>query len=42
MRSLADQRCLVAADVARLSAEARQLLGEWAQAGWLRHDLPST
>ena len=35
MRSLADRRLLDAAAVARLSAEARQLLDEWSRAGWL-------
>ena len=34
MRLLADQRSLSAADVLRLSPEARQLLGQWLQAGW--------
>jgi 50S ribosomal protein L16 3-hydroxylase len=34
MRRLADERCLVAAEVRRLSAEARELLARWAEAGW--------
>jgi 50S ribosomal protein L16 3-hydroxylase len=37
MRSLADRRRLDAPAVARLSGEARRLLGEWASAGWV-HD----
>lgn len=35
MHRLADQRQLPAADVARLSAAARALLGDWAAAGWV-------
>jgi 50S ribosomal protein L16 3-hydroxylase len=35
VRRLADQRQLAAADVARLGAEARALVDEWADAGWL-------
>lgn len=35
MRRLADTRRLAAADVARLSAGARELLQEWRRAGWL-------
>ncbi|MBA3059404.1 MAG: cupin domain-containing protein [Gammaproteobacteria bacterium] len=35
MRRLADQRYLAPADVARLSSEARCLLQDWQQAGWL-------
>lgn len=35
MRRLADDRSLPAADVKRLSAEARGLLQEWLAAGWL-------
>ena len=35
MRALADRRVLGARDVARLSADARRLLDEWARAGWL-------
>jgi 50S ribosomal protein L16 3-hydroxylase len=35
MRRLADRRVLGAADVARLGADARVLLDEWASAGWL-------
>ena len=34
MRRLADERCLVAAEVRRLGAEARELLARWAEAGW--------
>jgi 50S ribosomal protein L16 3-hydroxylase len=39
MRRLADQRRLHADDMSRLSADARELLGDWAAAGWL-HPLP--
>lgn len=35
MRRLADQRRLGAAHVAKLSADAAELLGQWAQAGWV-------
>ncbi len=35
MRQLADQRSLAAADVARLGQGAHDLLGEWADAGWV-------
>lgn len=35
LRQLADQRLLSAADVARFSAEARDLLTDWVQASWL-------
>ena len=35
MRQLADQRQLAASQWARASDEARQLLGEWAEAGWM-------
>lgn len=38
MRRLADTRRLAASDVARLSADARALLDEWAEAGWLHAD----
>ncbi|MDO5088006.1 MAG: cupin domain-containing protein [Comamonadaceae bacterium] len=38
MRQLADARQLSAANVARLSEEARELLDQWAQAGWLHAD----
>ena len=38
MRQLADRRRLSAADLARLSAEARQLLGQWRNDGWLQAD----
>lgn len=38
MRRLADRRELTAHEVARLSADARALLGQWAQAGWLHDD----
>jgi 50S ribosomal protein L16 3-hydroxylase len=34
MRRLADERCLVAAEVRRLGAAARGLLARWAEAGW--------
>jgi 50S ribosomal protein L16 3-hydroxylase len=36
MRQLADTRALTAAECARLSEDARGLLGDWAQAGWVR------
>jgi len=36
LRRLSDRRCLEAGDVARLSAEARATLHDWAQAGWLQ------
>ena len=36
MRRLADERWLDAADVGRLGEGARQLLDEWAMAGWAR------
>jgi 50S ribosomal protein L16 3-hydroxylase len=35
MRELADQRALSAASVAKLSADARQLLDDWLEWGWL-------
>jgi 50S ribosomal protein L16 3-hydroxylase len=40
MRKLSDQRELVASEVAKLDPEARDLLNQWARAGWL-HPLPS-
>lgn len=40
MRALADDRTLGADDVARLGEGARQLLDEWAMAGWA-HPLPA-
>jgi 50S ribosomal protein L16 3-hydroxylase len=36
MRRLADDRRLNRADMRRLGADARQLLGRWAEAGWCR------
>jgi 50S ribosomal protein L16 3-hydroxylase len=39
MRRLADKRTLPAARIAALSDDARELLDQWAQAGWL-HPLP--
>jgi 50S ribosomal protein L16 3-hydroxylase len=39
MRRLADERTLPAARIAALSDDARELLDQWAQAGWL-HALP--
>lgn len=39
MRRLADERTLSAARIAALSDDARELLDQWAQAGWL-HLLP--
>lgn len=38
MQRLADDRCLNAADLARASEDARALLADWAEAGWLRVD----
>ncbi len=38
MQRLADQRQLDAADLARLGPDARCLLGDWADAGWLHSD----
>jgi 50S ribosomal protein L16 3-hydroxylase len=38
LRRLADQRGLGAADVRRLSAQARATLDEWARAGWLQEE----
>jgi len=35
LRQLADRRGLAAAEVSRLSAEARATLDDWADAGWL-------
>jgi 50S ribosomal protein L16 3-hydroxylase len=35
MRRLADQRALASAELSRCSAQARSVLGSWAQAGWL-------
>ncbi|RUP25543.1 MAG: cupin domain-containing protein, partial [Curvibacter sp.] len=40
MRQLASLRVLGGRDVARLSADARDLLTEWCEAGWL-HPLPA-
>ena len=40
MRALADERCLGAAQVQRASADARTLLQDWYEAGWL-HSKPS-
>jgi 50S ribosomal protein L16 3-hydroxylase len=36
MRQLADRRALSAADVARLGSDARALLDDWAEAGWVQ------
>ena len=36
MRRLADRRRLDASELAALSAEARELLGDWLESGWLR------
>jgi len=38
MRTLADTRCLGAADVKRLSAGARALMDDWCAVGWLYPD----
>ncbi len=35
MRRLADARTLTATQLAKLGGDARELLGQWAQAGWL-------
>ncbi|MFG6431021.1 JmjC domain-containing protein [Roseateles sp. LYH14W] len=40
MHRLADERLLAAADVARLSAGARELLDQWTEDGWLQPLLP--
>ena len=39
MRRLADERFLASPDIALLSPQARELLDEWAHAGWLRSTL---
>lgn len=39
MRRLADQRQLTASEWATLGSDARALLADWAEAGWLRSDL---
>ena len=36
MRTLADQRALDARQVARASEDAKALLQDWFEAGWLR------
>jgi 50S ribosomal protein L16 3-hydroxylase len=36
LRQLSDRRGLAAAEVARLSADARTTLDDWADAGWLQ------
>lgn len=38
MRRLANERSLKAADMARLSEAARELVSDWCQAGWLHAD----
>jgi 50S ribosomal protein L16 3-hydroxylase len=38
MRTLADQRYLPAVDMARLSEDARDLVSDWCEAGWLYAD----
>lgn len=38
MRRLADQRRLSAGDVAALSEDARTLLDQWAEDGWVQGD----
>ena len=40
MRKLADERRLDAADLARASEEALQLLASWCEAGWLHEGPP--
>ncbi len=40
MHQLADQRRLAPADLARLGAEARALLDDWADAGWVQAEEP--
>jgi 50S ribosomal protein L16 3-hydroxylase len=37
VRRLADRRRLSSLDVQALGADARALLGQWLEAGWLRH-----
>jgi 50S ribosomal protein L16 3-hydroxylase len=36
MARLANLRCLSGAELARLSPDARSLVGDWWQAGWLQ------
>lgn len=40
MRRLADERCLSAAEVARLSPDARELLDQWTEDGWVQPQTP--
>jgi 50S ribosomal protein L16 3-hydroxylase len=40
MRSLADNRALGAAEVARLSPDARELLDQWTEDGWVQPQTP--
>jgi 50S ribosomal protein L16 3-hydroxylase len=40
LHQLSDRRCLQAAEVAQLSAEARATLDDWARAGWVQ-ELPA-
>ena len=42
MRQLADHRRLSASQCKRASAEAMQLIDDWAQAGWLRAETEPT
>jgi len=37
MRRLADQRCLAADELRRVSPSALALLADWHEAGWLVH-----
>ena len=40
LRRLADRREIDAADVARLSAGAREIVAEWLAAGWMHERTP--
>jgi 50S ribosomal protein L16 3-hydroxylase len=40
MRRLADQRCLSAAEIERLSPDARELLDQWTEDGWVQPQTP--
>ncbi|RZJ08750.1 MAG: cupin domain-containing protein [Rubrivivax sp.] len=40
MRRLADRRSLTPAEVARLSPEARELLDQWTEDGWVQPQMP--
>ena len=40
MRRLADERCLSAAEIGRLSPDARELLDQWTEDGWVQPQTP--